>query len=433
VAHRRPVFGEGQPYSRWDALLRSLFAKSSADLERVKRLVARQARAASDEGPLEGAAGVVAVLAYACASSPDSDASMAEAFSNQGEARLDAPYVRAAATFEPRLLSRTFDLRAPLYEACVRLAAKGSVGPWALDRVVEASRQLSLSDARLRLVVRSEESLYPRDLDTEIRKGERRMQRLSRTDLDALIARDPRELAAIVARTERPASASGGEAHLDSILADLAPLLSRAGALILAAPMLDPTSEEEALGLFGPESSEPTPASSHRTPSWIPMSWSSGDACAALADAFERGATTQPRIRAAVARGGDPALDAIGAEMLRVGAHPFASSAFAEILARSGRTRDIARLVTYFAIAPDPAPAARALSQCASAELPAMLMAWLEAMLPHDGAPAPNGADPNTSSAARLRKCISSLAPYPLLYHAVRPLLSRVSLIPPPI
>jgi hypothetical protein len=262
------------------------------------------------------------------------------------------------------------------------------------------------------------------------------MQRLERSGLDALIARDPRELAAIIARTE-----GSPDAHLDSLLADLARLLRSSGALLLAAPLLDPTNEEETLGLGterhrGDDSDGAIAPSSPRTPSWLPMNWSSGDAGGALADALERGATTQPRIRAAVARGGEPAHDAIGAEMLRVGAHPFASSSFAEILARSGRTRDIVRLVTYFAIAPDPAPAARALSQCSSPELPGMLTAWLEAMLPYDGAPAPDapvGADPSTSSAARLRTCIASLASYPQLYRAVRPLLSRVTVAPPPV
>jgi hypothetical protein len=421
-----------EPYSHWDALMHTLFEKSSADLERVKRQVARQARAASDEGPLHASAGVVAVLAYACASSRDSDASMAETVSPKGDAarsaepsRVDPQVLRAVAAFEPRLLSRSHDARAALFEACVRLAAQATAGPWSTERVAEASRQLSASEVKLGLLARSDEALYPRDLDTEIPASDRRMQRVARAGLDALVARDPRELAAIVART----TATGAEdAHLDSLLADLSRLLSRTGALVLAAPMLDPTSEGETLGLVGPESS---PESSHRTPSWVPMSWTA-DASAALADAFERGATTQPRIRAAVARGGEPALDAIGAEMLRVGAHPFASAAFAEILARSGRTRDIARLVTYFAIAPDPTPASRALSQCASPELPGMLTAWLEAMLPHDGAQAPDGADPLTSSAARLRSCIASLAPYPHLYHAVRPLLSRVSVAPPP-
>jgi hypothetical protein len=131
-------------------------------------------------------------------------------------------------------------------------------------------------------------------------------------------------------------------------------------------------------------------------------------------------------------RGGGPALDAIGAEMLRVPLHSAASDAFAEILARSGRPRDVIRLVTYFAITPDPDAAARSLNACGAPELPAVLRAWLEAMLPSDGTTPPDGDDPSTSSAARLHACVSSLAPYPHLYAAVRPLLVRVSEAPAP-
>lgn len=402
-----------EPYSRWDALMKSLLGKSAATFERTKRQVARQARAASDEGPLPATPGVVALLAYACAAAADPDASMAEAFANADEGgRLDPHVATAVAEYEPRVLLRLSDPRAALFEACVRLTALGSAGPWPVDRLMHAARQLASSDARLTLVRRSDEPLYPRDLETEIPAGDRRMIRLVRSELDALVERDPRELAAIVART---APESAHEVHVDSLIAHLARLLEHAGALVLAAPLLEPDSPNEVTG-----------TTATRTPSWLPSDWSSGDASAAMADAFERGATTQPRIRAAVERGGDAALDAIGAEMLRVGAHPFASAAFAELLARSGRTRDIARLVTYFAVAPDPAPAARALALCASAEVPGMLTAWLEAMLPHDGAQAPQGADPDTSSGARLVACIGSLAPYPHLYRAVRPLLSRV-------
>ena len=155
-------------------------------------------------------------------------------------------------------------------------------------------------------------------------------------------------------------------------------------------------------------------------PSWAPTDWSSLEASSALADAVERGATTIPRLRGLVARGGEPALDAIGAEMLRVAAHPFASSVLAELLARSGRPRDVIRLVTYFAIAPEPTAAARALSACGAPELPSVLRAWLEAMLPSDGGVAPFGENPETSSAARLTACVASLSPYPRLYGAVR-------------
>jgi hypothetical protein len=408
-----------EPYSRWDTLMKGLLGKSAATFERTKRQIARHARAASDEGPLPASSGVVALLAYACAASTDPDASMAEAFARPEEdGKLDPQVAAAVAEYEPRLLLRLSDPRAALFEACVRLAALGSAGPWPIERLADAARQLASSEAKLALVHRSDKALYPRDLAMEIPPQDRRMLWIERSELDALVTRDPRELAAIVARTP---SDGVRDAHLDSLLADLARLLAHPGTLVLAAPMLEPAGQENVAGI-----------PSSRAPSWLPSDWSSGDAGAAMADAFERGATTQPRIRAAVARGGDPALDAIGAEMLRVGAHPFASAAFAELLARSGRTRDIARLVTYFAVAPDPAPAARALSLCTSPELPGMLTAWLEAMLPHDGAQAPHGADPLTSSGARLLTCIASLAPYPHLYRAVRPLLSRVSAAPPP-
>jgi len=117
--------------------------------------------------------------------------------------------------------------------------------------------------------------------------------------------------------------------------------------------------------------------------------------------------------------------------MLRVHSHPTASAMFAHVLARSGRARDVIRLVTYFAVAPDPTVAAHALSSCTAPELPTVLRAWLEAMLPSDGGAAPFGDDPYTSSAARVTACVASLAPYPHLYQAVRPLLSRVSEAPP--
>ena len=250
------------------------------------------------------------------------------------------------------------------------------------------------------------------------------MMQLERTELDALVREDPRMLAQKIARVDRPADASPHPpAFLDSFIADLAKLLQHRGVLILSVPPIEPPIEEET-----------TPnAARISKPSWLPNDYSTPEAASALADATERGALTLPRLRAVAASGGEPALDALGAEMLHVTAHPFASAAFAEVLARSARPRDIIRLVTYFAIAPDPAPAARALSACIAPELPRVLSAWLEAMLPSDGQPALLGdEDPERSSAARLTACIAALAPYPHLYHAVRPLLSRVSEVPPP-
>jgi hypothetical protein len=257
------------------------------------------------------------------------------------------------------------------------------------------------------------------------------MALLERAELDALVAKDPRELASAIARSEhalggppRPESSPTSTARnanrsippLDTLVADLTVLLRNPGDLVLA--------------ICSPDMEPETPAPSIR-PSWVPSDWSASDAASTVAEAVERGATTIPRLRGLVARGGEPALDAIGAEMLRGAVHAFASAVFADILARSGRPRDVMRLVTYFAVAPDPTAAARALSTCGSPELPTVLRAWLEAMLPTDGGPAPFGENPETSSAARLTACITSLAPYPKLYGVVRPLLARVSEPPP--
>jgi hypothetical protein len=118
--------------------------------------------------------------------------------------------------------------------------------------------------------------------------------------------------------------------------------------------------------------------------------------------------------------------------MLTVPINPAASGAFSDVIAKSGRPRDVMRLVTYFAVTPDPLLAARALGECDAPELPSVLRAWLEAMLPPQGEEVPPGDDPDTSSAARIAACVSSLEPYPHLYGAVRPLLSRVSVPPPP-
>ena len=82
--------------------------------------------------------------------------------------------------------------------------------------------------------------------------------------------------------------------------------------------------------------------------------------------------------------------------------------------------------MTYFAIAPDPAPAARALAGCAAPELPRVLGAWLEAMLPKDHDDAPS------SSAERVTACVAALKPYSHLYRAVHPLLARLNDAPPP-
>jgi len=60
-----------------------------------------------------------------------------------------------------------------------------------------------------------------------------------------------------------------------------------------------------------------------------------------------------------------------------------------------------------------------------AAELPRVLGAWLDGMLPADGQDGPE------SSAARITACIASLKPYPRLYGAVRPLLTRLAVATP--
>jgi hypothetical protein len=141
--------------------------------------------------------------------------------------------------------------------------------------------------------------------------------------------------------------------------------------------------------------------------SWFPADFGSLEAASRLAGALERGATTAPRARSVILRGGDTALDAIGAEMLNAAAHPFASAVFADILGRASRERDVVRLVSYFAVAPDVATAAHALAASTAPEVPSMLRAWLESILPAD-----------------VPRCVAALAPYPHLYAAVRSLLS---------
>jgi len=246
------------------------------------------------------------------------------------------------------------------------------------------------------------------------------MVALDRPTLEALATRDPRELAATLGRIEpavnlrdtSPPNTGPLSLRLDTLLADVTTLVKHAGALVLAVAPANP-----------PDASA-QPDSSTR-PSWQPHGWDSPQAALTLASALERGNATVPRAYAIVQRGGDAALDAIGAEMLSVESHPFASAAFAEILARRARARDVTRLVTYFAIAPDPSLAARTLAACAAPELPSMLRSWLESMLPQDGSSVPMRSEP-TSSSARLSACVEALRPHRALFEAVRPLLERI-------
>jgi hypothetical protein len=412
--------------SSWDTLMARLLGHSVETKERVKKWVARHTRVAVDEGALRASDSVVATLVFAVASSADADASVSEIFPARGVGSTADPMVaRICATFDARLALPNADLRAPMFEACVRLATRAQLGPLPWQRLRESAEKLRGPELGLTLLRAAKGSLFPRPVDDEIARTDRRMSRLDRTDLDLLVAKDPHELASVVVRIDNASGSAAKRPHdsarLDTLIADLAHLLSNEGALVLAIPSFEPSLDDDDDASAGRES----------RPSWQPYDWVSPDAAAGLADALEKGTTTMPRVRAVVLGGGEPALDAIGGEMLHAALHPFASAAFAEIVAYSARPRDVMRLVTYFAIAPDPAPAARALSVCAAPELPRVLSAWLEAMLPSDGELAPSGDDPDTSSAARLTACVASLAPYPHLYRAVRPLLQRVSDAPP--
>lgn len=420
----RDVGGAGGSY---DALLAELLGGVRPALDRVRKAVARHGRAASDEGALLAPEGAATALVWAVALAPDIDASLAETV-GEGSGVVRVSDVNEAGEFmvavqkgcgalDARLLPEgsASSPRVALFEACVRLAARQAIGPWPRERVTRAHALLYASDLGVSLVRLASQPLLPRSIEIETRRRDRRMARLERTELDALVRRDPRELASAIARLE-------GDAHdstrLDSLVADLTRLLSVSGTLVLAVPYPDAT--REAL---------PSPPPSMR-PSWLPTDWSNPDTVAELADALEHGALTPPRLHAVVLRGGDPALDAIGAEMLRVAQHPFASAAFSEVLSRSPRPRDVMRLVTYFAVAPDPALAARALAASTAPDVATVLRAWLEAMLPQDGSLPPVGDDPNTSSTARLRACIAALQPYPALYREVCPLLERLTTPP---
>ena len=380
----------------FETLVAHLTGASRPAADRVQRAVARHAKLAAGEGSLTAPEPTHAALVFAVAVSEDVDASLAEVFTDATEPRINlaasreiGDYARgvagACAVYDERLGKH--DPRAAMFEACVRLACNASLGPLPQHRLLEAARVLYRSELATPLLRLAIQTLLPRAIEAETPREKRRMARLDRAELDALLTRDLREIAAIVARVDRGGKrATDSPLRLDSLIADLSALLSHDGTLVLA---VWPGETEVKIPSAPPPSFRP---------SWAPA---------------------------------DAALDAIGSEMLSVPAHPFASAAFAEVLAASTRPRDVIRLVTYFAIAPDPSVAARTLSMCQAPELPSVLKAWLEAMLPSDGAPVRFAADSHTSAGGRLTACIASLKPYPNLYSAVSSLLNRVSDAPP--
>ncbi len=405
----------------FDAVLADALGGNLRALERAKIAIARHARVAATEGPLVASDVTLATLAYAVAIAPDWDASISESFAVSTNRQIllrsleDIGAIledvrRGAARFDTRLAES--DPRAALFECCVRLATRASLGPFPANKLWEASRRLDRSDLGVSLLQASPQPLHPRALEAELAPKARRMVALDRESLDRIAQKDARAVASALARIDDGAD----ELRLDKLVADVFGLLGKSGTLILAASPGEVNLEH----------------GDAPRPSFHPTDWTDPKTVRDLAGGLERGSITPPRAWLFVTRGGEPAINAIGGEMLEIASHPYASAVFADIVARSGRPRDVMRLVTYFAVAPDPAAAAKTLSQCTATELPQVLRAWLEALLPSDGAPVPYGDDPETSRAGRLAVYVNALKPYPSLFAAVSPLLSRVSERPAP-
>jgi hypothetical protein len=342
--------------STWDKLMARLLGASQVAYERVKRAVARHGRAASDEGPLVANDSAIAALVHVLLSAAETrdESSPAEGAADGAApdgAVLDGAVLRACGLLDERLAATGADRRAPAFEACLHIATIATGGAPSLAALVACGPSVASTAA-----------LYPWG-DHDVPVAERRALLLDR----AAAERAP------------------------SVARDLAALGALHGELV-AFVRLEPRSSHE------PQVVPPS--------SWLPTDLGTRDAASRLAAALERGATTAPRARSVILRGGDPALDAIGAEMLDAASHPFASAVFADILGRASRERDVVRLVSYFAIAPDVATAAHALATSTAREVPSVLRAWLASILPAD-----------------LSRCVAALAPYPHLHAAAKPLL----------
>ncbi len=418
----------------WDIILARLLAAAPASLDRVKRAVARHARAASDEGPLPASDVVIAALVHVLLSSSDADSDSSPAEGAAEGLPVEEPVRLACARFDDRLGRTTAvgvkppsDRRAAPFEACLELAKRAAAPAWPIDALrstlgglaavtdatIHDSGGYPKLDALPSVLVASTAPLYPWGDADDVPIGDRRMCLLDRARLERVLLQPARDLTASTTR----AATRYPDLPIAKIIADAAAMVSKHGGLLLVMTR-EPRSQREA---------PPLPPAS-----WQPPDLDATETALALASALERGSITAPRARSVLVRSGDLGFDAIGKEMLNVAAHPFASSVFAEVLAPFARERDVVRLVTYFAIAPDPTVAAHALSLCNAREVVGtVLKAWLETMLPTDGALAVPGDDPDTSASARARSCIAALQPYPGLYDAVRPLLSRLSELPP--
>jgi hypothetical protein len=343
--------GQDLASSTWDKLMARLLGPSQAAHDRVRRAVARHGRAASDEGPLAANDPAIAALVHVLLSATETDGDSSPAEGVAARVELDAAVVRACGRLDDRLATPGADRRAAAFEACLHVATLASGGAPALA-ALEACGPAIAATA----------SLYPWG-DAEVPVAERRAVLLDR----------------------------GVALAAPSLGRDVAALGAHQGELV-AFVRMEPRSMNE------PHVVPPS--------SWFPADFGSLEAASRLAGSLERGATTAPRARSVILRGGDAALDAIGAEMLNAAAHPFASAVFADILGRASRERDVVRLVSYFAIAPDVATAAHALATSTAPDVPSVLRAWLASILPAD-----------------LSRCVAALAPYPHLHAAVKPLL----------
>ncbi len=373
--------------SGWDRLMAHLLASDPEAFARIKAGVERHARAGAQEGPLEADDEHVAAVALSLLAGPDLDSSLAESAILPLMSGAAAERARAV---DPRL-GALGDRRGPAFEACLRLARGAHLGPWSvaeLGTLTHAIEELTGVRPLLSAVAADPYPWGDADVPVQFRRV-------------CLLERGPLERVAYDGSPQSSPYGAGSEA-------DPTYVFTRALRTLLR--------RNETVGVAArPRVTQQRPQVSVPPASWLPTAIDTDDGAKRLAQALERGATTLPAVRARVLRGGDPALEAISREMLEVSAHPYASCVFAEILAIAGRERDVVRLISHFAVSPDPSEAAHALSLCERREVPEMLRAWLEESL------ARHGSDP--AAAARLRACIDVLEPYPHLYEAVRPLV----------
>src|SRR5580700_5308030 len=216
-----------------DGQLGTLLRPDSPAYDAVRRAVARHARVAQDEGTLQASESAIAVLVWAVASAPETDASLSEIAPPAGEASACDPEVlRACARYDDRLASRAADKRAPAFEACVRLAALGSLRPRSAQRIRRIAARLEHSEIGVRIFGDPPASIFPRRVDDEIAPGDRRMAAVNRVPLDVLVGVDPRELGSAIGRMDQAERGAGAE--LATFVADLGRLLAQQGTVVAA-------------------------------------------------------------------------------------------------------------------------------------------------------------------------------------------------------